>query len=36
MKVVNQTIGRGIRHKDDFADIYLVDDRFQGVTHKLA
>ncbi|KAJ3069610.1 ATP-dependent DNA helicase chl1 [Podochytrium sp. JEL0797] len=30
MRALNQSIGRAIRHKDDFAAIYLLDKRFQG------
>ncbi|CAI2384459.1 unnamed protein product [Moneuplotes crassus] len=29
-KAINQSIGRGIRHIDDFANIYLVDERFKN------
>jgi len=30
MRAVNQAVGRAIRHKDDFAGIYLVDRRYGG------
>jgi len=33
---LNQTIGRGIRHINDYVDIYLVDARFDGIKHKLS
>lgn len=29
MKVVNQSVGRSVRHKDDFAAVILVDKRFK-------
>lgn len=36
LKTLNQTIGRGIRHINDYVDIYLVDRRFEGVRNKLS
>lgn len=35
IKTINQTIGRGIRHINDHANIYLIDSRFSGIAHKL-
>ena len=36
MKTLNQTIGRGVRHINDYVNIYLVDSRFEGVKGKLS
>ena len=30
MKVVNQSVGRSVRHKDDYSAIVLVDKRFKN------
>ncbi|CCH57831.1 hypothetical protein TBLA_0A00310 [Henningerozyma blattae CBS 6284] len=35
MKAVNQSVGRAIRHKDDFANIYLLDRRYATDAIKL-
>ncbi|MES1906992.1 MAG: hypothetical protein MHM6MM_000198 [Cercozoa sp. M6MM] len=36
MRAVNQCIGRGIRHKEDFASVLLCDRRYAGhLQHKL-
>ena len=32
MKLVNQTIGRAIRHKKDYAIVFLIDKRFENPT----
>jgi Rad3-related DNA helicase len=36
MKIVNQTIGRAIRHQNDWAKIYLIDERFTKNIGKLS
>ena len=36
IKTLNQTIGRGVRHLEDYVNIYLVDYRFEGVKSKLS
>jgi len=36
MRTVNQTIGRAIRHCNDRALIYLIDERFKTVRSKLS
>jgi chromosome transmission fidelity protein 1 len=35
MKIINQTIGRGIRHINDYCNIYLIDSRFAANNKKL-
>ena len=36
MRTLNQTIGRGVRHINDYVKIYLIDTRFDGVKEKLS
>lgn len=36
MRIVNQTVGRAIRHRNDKAKIYLVDERFTRSIGKLS
>ena len=33
MRTLNQAIGRALRHKDDYACILLVDERFVTMKH---
>ena len=35
MRVLNQAIGRALRHKDDYACIVIVDSRIMNLHHKL-
>lgn len=36
MKTVNQALGRALRHKNDFAGIVLIDERYEGFQHLLS
>lgn len=35
-RALNQSVGRVIRHKDDYGAILLCDQRFQGLSFKTA
>lgn len=36
MKTVNQTIGRALRHKEDFASIFLIDNRYNKYKNEIS
>jgi chromosome transmission fidelity protein 1 len=36
MKAVNQSIGRAVRHKNDYATILLLDERYNRTLNKNA
>lgn len=35
MKIVNQTLGRALRHKNDFASLILIDQRYESLKNLI-